>query len=158
MFAAARGNARMVAMLLSRGARVDSREQGFTPLLAAAQNGSTEVCKLLLKTGKANVKETGPDSNTPLLLAAHGGHAEVCELLLANGSDLKEKDSVSQSTALHHAAMKGHKSLLQLLISHKADVNSRTRIGATPLHGTSQEGQLAAVVTLLQAGADPLAA
>ena len=158
VFAAARGNARMVAMLLSQGAPVDSKEQGFTPLLAAAQNGSTEVCKLLLKTGKANVKDRGPDGNTPLLQAAHGGHTEVCELLLVNGSDLEEKGSVAEYTALHHAAMKGHKSLLQLLISHKADVNSRSRIGVTPLLGSSQEGQLASVVTLLQAGADPLLA
>ena len=43
-----------------------------------------------------------------------------------------------------------------LLLSHKADVNSRNRIEATPLHVASQEGHLASVVTLLQAGADPL--
>ena len=58
VFAAADGDARKVEELLSQGGRVDAREQGFTPLLAAAQGGHTEVCKLLLETGKANVKET----------------------------------------------------------------------------------------------------
>ena len=46
--------------------------------------------------------------------------------------------------------------IIQLLLSHKADVNSRTRTESTPLHCASQEGHLASVVTLLQAGADPL--
>ena len=36
------------------------------------------------------------------------------------------------------------------------DVNIRNRIGGAPLHCASQEGHLASVVTLLQAGADPL--
>ena len=52
------GNSRKVAELLSLGARVEASDQGFTPLLAAAQGGHIEVCKLLLETGKANVKET----------------------------------------------------------------------------------------------------
>ena len=78
---ASMGDARKVAELLSQGGRVDAREQGFTPLLAAAQEGHTEVCKLLLKTGKANVKETNPFSFTPFLVAAQEGHTEVCKLL-----------------------------------------------------------------------------
>ena len=37
--AAADGDASMVEILLSQGARVDAREQGFTPLLVAAKYG-----------------------------------------------------------------------------------------------------------------------
>ena len=37
---AARGDARKVAELLSQGARVDARDRGFTPLMAAAVKGS----------------------------------------------------------------------------------------------------------------------
>ena len=50
--AAAEGDASTVAMLLSQGARVDAREQSFTPLLVAAQFGHTEVCELLLAKGR----------------------------------------------------------------------------------------------------------
>ena len=74
------GDASTVEELLSQGERVDSNVLGFTPLLVAAQRGHAEVCKLLLETGKANVKETNPNGNTPLLLAANGGHTELCEL------------------------------------------------------------------------------
>ena len=151
--AAAADDARKVEELLSQGARVDAREQGWTPLLVAALRGHTEVCKLLLETGKANVKETNPSGFTPLLSAADEGHTEVCELLLDNGSDLEESESRAQFTALHFAALKGHESLLQLLLSHKykPNLNIRSRTEATPLQAASQEGHLACVRKLLQA-------
>ena len=44
VFAAANGDARKVAELLSQGGRVDAREQGFTPLLAAAK--FRQLCRL----------------------------------------------------------------------------------------------------------------
>ena len=147
------GHVNIVA--LSKGARVDN--QGFTPLLAAAKCGHTEVCKLLLETTNENVKEIEPGGFTPLLFAAQEGHADVCELLLAKGSDLEERLPDIQYTALHTAAINGHESLLQLLLSYnKAYVNSRSRTESTPLHCASQERYLASVVTLLQSGADPL--
>ena len=62
--AAAYGDTRQVAQMLLGGARVDSREQGFTPLLAAAEKGKTEVCELLLPL--ANIEESGPIGNTAL--------------------------------------------------------------------------------------------
>ena len=72
--AALHGDARKVEELLSKGARVDTRNKSsFTPLLAAAQRGHTEVCKLLLETGKANVKEKNSNGCTALLAAAEGG-------------------------------------------------------------------------------------
>ena len=155
--AAVDGDTSMVEMLLLQGARVDATDdQGFTPLLAASYYGHTEVCKLLLETGKVNVKETTPVGFTPLLVAVQKGHTEVCELLLANGSDLEETQPDTQFTALHYAAIVGNQSVLELLLSHKANVNSRERRGWTALQFASQEGHLASVVALLQAGADPL--
>ena len=65
---AARGDARKVAELLSQGARVDAKEQGVTPLLAAAHGGHTEVCELLLDKGKANIEETTSIGSTALKL------------------------------------------------------------------------------------------
>ena len=51
VYASAKGEIGKVTILLAMGARVDVREQGFTPLLAAAQFGHTEVCQLLLANG-----------------------------------------------------------------------------------------------------------
>jgi len=67
-----------VAELLSQGARLDTRDdQGFTPLLVAAQRGHTEVCELLLEKGKANIEDTTPTGNTALNLAATKCHAST---------------------------------------------------------------------------------
>ena len=46
----------MMMVVILQGARPDTGERGFTPLLVAAQRGHIEVCKLTLKTGEANVK------------------------------------------------------------------------------------------------------
>ena len=43
VYAAADGDEIMVEILLSQGARVDAREQGFTPLLVAAKYGHLQV-------------------------------------------------------------------------------------------------------------------
>ena len=74
VFAAANGNARKVAELLSKGGRVDAREQGFTPLLAAAQRGHTEVCELLLDKGSDLEESSLRAHYTALHYAAIGGH------------------------------------------------------------------------------------
>ena len=122
VLAAADGNAGKVAQLLSQGARVDMRYQGYTPLLAAADRGQTEVCQLLLEAG----------------------------------SDLEETEPFTMSTALNKVASQDNQCLLKLLLSNKANVNTSSINGFTPLHMASQEGHLASVVTLLQAGADPM--
>ena len=51
VYASAKGEIDKVTILLAMGARVDVRGQGFTPLLAAARFGHTEVCQLLLANG-----------------------------------------------------------------------------------------------------------
>ena len=123
---AAVGDVRKVAMLLSHGARVNAKDNGFTPLLVAAQRGYIGVCKLLLATGKANVKETTPDGGTPLLLAAQKGHTEVCELLLEKGkANIEEMGH--DGTALMSAAIFGQSRTVKLLLSHGAKVDAKNR-------------------------------
>ena len=91
-----------------------------------------------------------------LLYEAQEGSVSMCSQLLAAGGDVEEREPDGLWTPLHVAAIHGHERIIQLLLSHKADVNSRSRTEATPLHAASQEGHLASVVALLQAGADPL--
>ena len=99
-----------------------------------------------------------------LLYAAANGDTSLCKQLIAYGKmcgyDVGERQADTLSTPLHLAALFGHEKIIQLLLSHnshnKADVNSRNRIEATPLHCASTEGHIVSVVTLLQAGADPL--
>ena len=105
--AAAAGDASEVERLLSLGARVDAREQGFTPLLAAADSGHTYVCELLLRKGRANIEDTNPDGSTALNIAAGEGFVSTVELLLSEGANVSTKDNKG-FTPLLIAAKNGH--------------------------------------------------
>ena len=66
-------------------------EYGQTPLSWAAQNGHTEVVKLLLDV-KANIKAEDKSGQTPLSLAAQNGHTEVVKLLLDVKANFEAED------------------------------------------------------------------
>ena len=100
------GDLEGVMAALAQGGRVAVRNsQGFTPLLAAAQNGHTDICGLLLENG-SDVNARDRQGFTPLLAAAQNGHTDICGLLLAHGSDVNEMDPDTKSTALHKAALR----------------------------------------------------
>ena len=64
---------------------------GDTPLIWAAEMGSLEPVKLLLRSGSEPTK-TEVDGWTPLHWAARNGHAEIAELLLQSGAKADAQD------------------------------------------------------------------
>lgn len=68
-------------LLLERGAQVNVAQQdGFTPLIEAAQNGQMEMVELLLAHG-ANVKTPMDNGKTALDIAKEFAHAEIAMVL-----------------------------------------------------------------------------
>lgn len=94
--AAALGRTEFVALLLARGANVNSVDLyrgGLTALGEAAKNGHLPAVELLLGHGAdVNPKVKGM---TPLWYAAicHGGHPDVVQVLLKHGADVNARDS-----------------------------------------------------------------
>ena len=97
-----RGSADAVlAQLLERArGRMDGIEAQY--LLAAAEGGARESCRVLLDMGVA-IDTRDPSGGTPLMVAASSGSVEIAGLLLGRGADRTLKDDAGK-TALDHVA------------------------------------------------------
>ena len=154
--AAKDGNLSAVQAALSDGAEINARDKSGVPaLMWAANNGHTQVVKLLLeRRADVNVKkiDTGV---TALMMASHEGHTEVVKLLLDKGADVNVKDT-DGVTALWMASQKGHTEVVKLLLAQGADVNVKATINNfewTALKVAKRMGHTDIVRLLEKAGA-----
>lgn len=171
-------------LLIQQGADVNaSNRYGATALYLAAQQGLEDVAILLMSAG-ANTTTTTPDGETLLMTAAASGSPRLVRSLLADdmenmmiGLDPNQTEAWKGQTALMWAAARGHIEVMQALIEAGADVDMRSayvkvievdedkRQGGfvypdippgrlSALHFAAREGQVEAVRTLIEAGAD----
>ena len=71
-----------IRFLVKAGANVNTQDNdGWTPLIGAANAGSIEAVKILIKAG-ANVNAQDNDKNTALSLAKEVGNTEIVKLLI----------------------------------------------------------------------------
>jgi uncharacterized protein len=112
---------------LSRGADPNARGiDGSTALMVAAEEGNTDMCRLLLKKGadieaKLLNKDVGLGTlETALITAAKHGKKDVCMLLLKKGADPNATDRY-RTTALMRAAQFGYPDVCTALLEHGAD-------------------------------------
>lgn len=76
----------MVKLLLAKGADINAKGSGWTPLLSASYKGHTEIVGLLLEKG-ADIKFQDRDGFNVLHYAKEQGHKEIEQLLLAKGTE-----------------------------------------------------------------------
>ena len=120
VYSSANGEIDKVTILLAMGARVDAREQGFTPLLVAARFGHTEVCELLLANG-SDLEERDPSNqDTALHIASTFGHQSLVRLLIAHKADV-DSQGTRGGTPLHGASQEGHIGCVVALLQGGAD-------------------------------------
>ena len=84
------GHKEIVELLIAKGADVNAKYEGWTPLHTAVEGGHKEIAELLIDNG-ADVNAMDKDGRTPLHFASAKGHKEVAELLIANGADVNAK-------------------------------------------------------------------
>jgi ankyrin repeat protein len=130
-----------------------------TPLLAAAQNGHTDVTRALLELGGTVDQGTADGGATAVYIGAQEGHVEVVRLLLEKGAAVNQATTAHSQgpggdTPLRMAAYKGYVEVVRVLLEGGAAVNQATADdGTTPLLIATQQGHGEVVLMLLEKGA-----
>ncbi len=158
--AAERNDVAATALLLERGAKVETKDQdGTTALVCAARTleDTTDTMKLLIAKGatsedKTQALLTVAEASPPLTMSVSPAEAEKLmgttapewnpeaaaakkvKLLLDNGVPVDVRDKVRENaTPLIWAARFGNTAVVQLLLSKGAEVDSRDNRGGTAL-------------------------
>ncbi|XP_045700644.1 kinase D-interacting substrate of 220 kDa isoform X5 [Phyllostomus hastatus] len=138
--------------LLEKCKDVDERNEcGQTPLMIAAEQGSLEIVKELIKNG-ANCNLEDLDNWTALISASKEGHVHVVEELLRCGADVEHRD-MGGWTALMWACYKGRTEVVELLLSHGANPSVTGLYSVYPIIWAAGRGHADIVHLLLQNGA-----
>ncbi|KAG8448600.1 hypothetical protein GDO86_015623 [Hymenochirus boettgeri] len=124
-----------------------------SPLHAATQRGSLELCHILIQAG-ANINSTDKVLRTPLLEAVVNNHIEVSKYLVQKGACVYHQEE-DGSTCLHHAAKSGNLELLSFLLSTgQVNVNAQDNGGWTPIIWAAEHKHIEVIHMLLTRGAD----
>ncbi|KAM7396026.1 hypothetical protein PAMA_007350 [Pampus argenteus] len=138
---------------LDRFKEVDGRsDNGQTPLMLAAEQGSLEIIQELIRRG-ANVNLDDVDCWSALISAAKEGHVEVVKELLENSAYIEHRD-MGGWTALMWAAYKGRVEVTTTLLEHGANPNTTgQQYSVYPIIWAAGRGHADIVKLLLQNGA-----
>ncbi|XP_051816543.1 kinase D-interacting substrate of 220 kDa B isoform X5 [Acanthochromis polyacanthus] len=138
---------------LDRFKEVDGRsDNGQTPLMLAAEQGSLEIVQELIRRG-ANVNLDDVDCWSALISAAKEGHVDVVKELLENSAYIEHRD-MGGWTALMWAAYKGRVEVTTLLLEHGANPNTTgQQYSVYPIIWAAGRGHSDIVKLLLHNGA-----
>jgi ankyrin repeat protein len=148
--ATVRGNVNDVTVCVERDPEAVHRPnaEGFYPIHLAAEQGHSEVIRVLLRAG-ADVNTPHPKVQaTPLQYAAMHGHLDAVRTLLAAGARVDSVDNIGR-TPLMWAASEGRGEVVQELLKHGAKANCTTKAGWTALRYAEDKGH-AQVAELLR--------
>ncbi|KAF2944859.1 hypothetical protein DAI22_02g174600 [Oryza sativa Japonica Group] len=143
-FAAGEGKCKIVEILLSKGAYIDSLTTGGTALHCAAYNGRDAVVKILLDH-HADHKKVSWGAYTPLFVAVESGSLKCLKLLIEAGADVK---GIGKEIPLITAASKGLTDIIKCLLEAGADPNVRDCLGHMPIEVAARCGERKAIEIL----------
>lgn len=133
-WAATRGDANQITMLVYAGARLEAstRNGNYTPLHLAARGGRAAAVKALLKAGADANAITSAGGATPLHLAAGIGSTESLAALLDAGAKVDSREAAFGQTPLMWAANYDRVDAVKLLLARGADIRAISKVENIP--------------------------
>ena len=108
------------------------------------------------RTRSAMLKQKGVSFSPETLAVSAVVENSAVELedLLSNGSISVDQADAHGDTLLHKAALEGDVDCIRVLVKHGANVNIRNKDNWPPVHNALRQGNLSAMVYLIECGAN----
>jgi ankyrin repeat protein len=119
------GHADIVGLLLwlePLASNGETLRYGAACLNWAILRGNTEIIKLLLERGYANVNDPDLHGVPPVCLAVESGRADVLKVLLESPGLNVDQETPRWETALYAAAVRGEQGMVEMLLGRGAGV------------------------------------
>jgi ankyrin repeat protein len=144
-------NQRIAQMLISSGAKVDSKgPSGRTALYEAVRASHLDLIRFLIENGAAvNIRDE--EGASPLDYAVWSGAVDSVALLLAHGARLNELESQTGATPINEAAFLGHTNVVRYLAQFHPDLATPDKRGYRPLDNAIRSGKEESAVLLFEA-------
>ncbi|KAF2964017.1 hypothetical protein GQX73_g9554 [Xylaria multiplex] len=140
-WAAFYGHARVLGVLIEKGADLDTKDNsGRTALHKATMNDDHVSVKMMLESKRVDTQTEDVHGWTSLRWAASNGQETLVRMLLENNDKIDAQDKDGW-TALRWAAHKGNDKIVELLIEKRASLQSTSKDGWTVLLWASREGK-----------------
>ena len=133
--AASKGFEVLARVLLGYGANINSvNERGKTPLMLAIENKQTQMAKMLIDRGGADIPIVDRDiQKTSLFLAVETKQLSIVQMLVNRRAKAKT-GNFENNTPLHKAILQYHLEMVKLLVNNGAKINVKGDSDASPLH------------------------
>ncbi len=153
--AAYHGKDDVVKALIQKGANVNIiSHDGWTPLMAAADQGHLTIVQALLSAPQIDINAKDISGSNALMVATDRGKGNVVKVLIDHGADVNVTDDQGQ-TLLMFALKKGRKEIVQTLLSTpQIDINVQAVNGKTALYIAATRDDDGIVKALIDQGAD----
>lgn len=122
MYAAIKGNEKIVKTLIDKGAKIDTKsDSGFTALMYAVQSNHPDIVTALIDMG-AYLETISPENETALIIAIEISSLEIIDILLEKGAHINAKDTKGLPIILYAAGEK--EEIINRLLEAGADINA----------------------------------
>jgi ankyrin repeat protein len=132
-------------LLIEAGADVNAKDTiQDTPFLFAGAEGRDAILRLILATGKANLRDTNRYGGVALIPAAHHGHPSTVRILLDTDIDIDDVNNLGWTALIEAVILSDggpvHQEIVGLLVDAGADREIADRDGVTPLEHARRRG------------------